>query len=668
MIEKSNLEKENEDLKNQLNNLQKKFSQLILVKKQLEDVINNVPIVMYVLDKEGVFTLSEGAGLADLGLRSGEVVGLSVYDVYSDYPDIIEAHKKAFQGIEQSYSVKIQGRQKVNDLMLTEEAHYDARTKPIYNDKKEIDGVIGIAYNTTYLRKAEKRLAENETRYRTLINESPLGVLVIQQGIAKFANPRLLAIFGFDELNEIIDRPSKELLAPEVREEMSERASRREKGEQLVSSYETSCQKRDGTIFPVHIDARRIIFNDKPSVMLYFRDITEVRKLSEERDQLKKQLQLAQKLESLGIVAGGVAHDFNNLLFGIMGYANLILNKDTSDKEVSEYANEIYSISKEATTLTKQMLAYTGKSVLNQVVTSFNDIINEIKKLIKLSIPKSISIHYELTENPDRIIADINQVKQVILNLVINASEAIGKSSGSIVITTGSEMIDEKEQGKGHPIFDLQIGKYSFIEIRDSGIGIEESIVNKIFDPFYSTKFTGRGLGLSVVQGIIKAHKGSIKIESQIGTGSIFKVLFPVTHEKETPSDSKEPNLEKLEKTGTVIFCDDDENIRTIGKKMLEKIGFTTLLASNGLEAIEIYNDMKDDIVLIISDLTMPEMTGREVLTRLQNLSPHLPIIISSGYNEIEVSGYIKNKKNIGFLQKPYNLSDLQSMIRKVLS
>lgn len=662
----SNLVKENEELKKKLAKLQVEYSQLTQVKRQLDEVVTNVPIILYVLDNKGTFILSEGAGLTDLGLKPGQVVGLSVFDVYADYPEIIEAHNKALKGIDTRFSVKIMGTRDTKGNILTEDSYYDARAKPIVTVSGKVESVIGIAYNASHLRRTEQKLTENENRYRTLINESPLGVLVIQQGIVKFANPTFLEILGYNNLDEIYNHQSIEMLAPEMREEMTKRAIRREKGEEVLSKYEVRALKKDGTIIPAFVEARRIIYNDKPSVMLYFRDITEVKKLAEERDQLLKQLQLAQKLESLGIVAGGVAHDFNNLLLGIMGYANLIQAKNTADTEILDYAKEIYNISKEATTLTKQMLAYTGKSVLNQVCTSFNDIIKESEKLINLSVPKSISIRYELSPEVNNIKADINQVKQVILNLVINASEAIGKDIGTIVIKTGLETINDKDVTI--PIFDLQIGTYSFVEIRDTGCGIDENTIVNIFDPFYSTKFTGRGLGLSVVQGIIKAHKGSIKIESQLGKGSSFKVLFPITTVNEIVEDKKERQVANIEKTGTVLFVDDDTHIRAIGKKMLEKLGFKPLLVSNGLEAIKLFKEHMQEIILVILDLTMPEMKGSDVLPELRSIAPDVPIIMSSGYNETELEDLFKNQVHTIFLQKPYSLTDLQNTIREIFS
>ena len=314
------------------------------------------------------------------------------------------------------------------------------------------------------------------------------------------------------------------------------------------------------------------------------------------------------------------------------------------------------------------MLAYTGKSVLNLVAVSLNDVINDIKKLISLSVQKSISLNYNLSSSSKKVLTDVNQVKQVILNLVINASEAIGDNTGVITITTGSENINTIEKEKIHPVFDLKPGEYSFIEITDTGYGIEEKNVKNIFDPFFTTKFTGRGLGLSVVQGIVKASKGFIEVKSQIEKGSTFRVYFPVTDEMQIITTSREERkIEKIGRTGKVLFCDDDENIRNIGRKLLEKLGFSVLLASNGLEAINKFKKNKDQIVLVILDLTMPEMTGKEALIKLREITSDIPIIMSSGYNETEMADFFKSKSKVTFIQKPYSLLELKEAITTLL-
>lgn len=667
MTDITSLEKENQELRDQLIKIENKLKQLTSIKQQLETVVTNVPVVLWVLDKEGIFTLSEGAGLTELGLEPGQVVGLSVFDVYADFPDIISSHKRAYAGEDTNYSFKMEGMQNVEGISKIEDVHYDARVRPFYGDKGEISGIIGIAYNTTSIKRAEKRIAANEMRYRTLINASPLGVLVLQQGICKFANPAFLEMFSYDA-EELIDFPAAELLAHEVREELQERTIRREKGEKVLTSYESLGMKKDGTTFHIQVDTSMIIFNEIPSVLIFFKDISNEIKLSKEKDRLQEQLLLSQKLESLGVVAGGVAHDFNNLLVGIMGNASLLESRVIHDKEASIFVEEIQEISREAANLTKQMLAYTGKSTRNQISTNLNDVLNDISKLITLSVSKSITVKYELSSSLDIIIADVSQIKQIILNLVINASEAIGDKNGVISIITGTQNIDEIYKSQLFPVFDLVAGFYSYIEITDNGCGMEKDKIANIFDPFYSTKFTGRGLGLSVVQGIVKAHNGAIRVYSEIDQGTTFKVLFPISDEIRLTNMESEQVSVSLDQTGVVLFCDDDLNVRKVGANMLSYLGFTTKLATNGLEAIEYFEEMKDDIVLIILDLTMPIMTGKETLSKIRLISEDIPVIISSGYNEIEVVDKFRGRSNISFLQKPYSLSDFKSAIINHLS
>jgi PAS domain S-box-containing protein len=664
------LKQENILLRKQLETLKEEITQLTIASQQLEVIISHVPIVLYIIDKNGKFILSEGAGLKDLGLKPGQVIGLSVFDVYANFPEVIKAQKESLEGIQSHYLFKLTGQQNIENTKTLDEIYYDVWVKPVFDSLGNIEGAMGIGHNTTILRRAESKLAESETRYRTLINDAPLGILVIQKGICKFANPEFLSMFGYEKQEEIYDTLSENLLAPEVRSELIDRSRRRELGEEVIASYETKGLKKDGTIFPIQVEARRILFNDTLSILIYFKDITLVKKLAKDKEMLQEQLRLSQKLESLGIVAGGVAHDFNNILLGIMGYTSLLETNISEDNESRKYLKEIFKISEEARTLTKQMLAYTGKTILNQETVSLNDVIEDMKKLITVSINKSISIQYNLNPKISLIKADINQLKQVILNLVINASESFQtKNNGTITIKTGKEYISERSKGDGFPIFDLELGNYSYIEIEDNGSGIHDKDMSQIFDPFYSTKFTGRGLGLSVVQGIVKAHKGAIKVFSELQKGSRFKILFPVTGDERTEMIKEEINTKRLEKdSGFVLFCDDDKNIRNVSEKMLEYLGYTPIIARDGLEAVNAYRERRDDIILIILDLTMPFMTGNEVLEKIRLISNEVPIIMSSGYNETEVAYLFKDSPNVSFLQKPYTLKVLQEKIRSFLN
>lgn len=395
-------------------------------------------------------------------------------------------------------------------------------------------------------------------------------------------------------------------------------------------------------------------------------DVTDQIKSEENKTRIEQQMLQSQKLESLGVLAGGIAHDFNNLLMGILGNADLLLSKLKGSSTEISYVSEIIQASKNASQLTKQLLSYSGKGTLELEEVDLNGMIREMAPILLLSISKKATIKYDLTEDIPCVSGDLSQIRQIIMNLIINASESLNGKHGLILVRTnvsrGTHASDE-EGIVGNLDQDVN---YVYIEVTDSGTGMDEETKSKIFEPFYSTKFIGRGLGLAAVLGIVKAHRGAIKVVSEPGQGSTFRIFLPSGGRiKEKKSDNVE--MKTLEKgRGTILLIDDEKLVRDICVKMLDSLGFKVLTARDGIEGIEVFISEKDAVDCIILDLTMPRMDGEECLSRIREIKPDAKVIMSSGYDEHDISKKFMGREINGFIQKPYNLKTLSKTLSDI--
>jgi PAS domain S-box-containing protein len=422
----------------------------------------------------------------------------------------------------------------------------------------------------------------------------------------------------------------------------------------------------DGRLIPVEIGVRQFVFEGTEYLLSAARDLTERRQFEEERHKLEQQLLHAQKLESLGVLAGGIAHDFNNILMAVIGNAELGLIRLNKESPAVENLQRIEQAAARAADLAKQMLAYSGKGKFVIESLDLNLLLDEMLHMLEVSISKKAVLRLNLNKNIPTVDVDATQVRQIIMNLVINASEAIGDKSGIIAIGTGCMDCDNNYLKDVWLNENLSDGLYVYLEIADTGCGMDRETKAKIFDPFFTTKFTGRGLGMAAVLGIVRGHKGAIKVYSEPGKGSTFKILLPASGR---PAElfNHVRNVEDWRYSGTVLLVDDEETVRGIGKEMLQELGFTAITANDGLEAIEVFK-ATPDIVLVILDLTMPHMDGEQCFRELRQLRPDLKVIMSSGYNEQEVTQKFVGKGLAGFVQKPYKLSVLKEAIAPLVS
>ena len=405
-------------------------------------------------------------------------------------------------------------------------------------------------------------------------------------------------------------------------------------------------------------------------------DITELKRATEERLSLERQVQHAQKLESLGVLAGGIAHDFNNILMAILGNADLALAEISPMSPARGNLQAIEKSARRAAELAQQILAYSGKGKFVIEPIDLGELVKEMTHLLEVSISKKAALKYNLADNLPAFDGDVTQIRQIVMNLITNASEAVGKNTGIISLSTGSMECDNGYLNDVNEVLragldePLPEGAYVYLEVADTGSGMDAETIGKIFDPFFTTKFTGRGLGMSAVLGIVHGHKGALKVYSEVGKGTTFKILFPVNElpdsdiavRKKDAADGKD-----WRGSGTILIVDDEEAICDVGKAMLEHLNFDVLTALDGREGVKVFREHAGEIACVLLDLTMPNMNGEQTFRELRRINAHARVILSSGYNEQDATQHFTGKGLAGFIQKPFTIATLGEKLREVL-
>jgi signal transduction histidine kinase len=398
------------------------------------------------------------------------------------------------------------------------------------------------------------------------------------------------------------------------------------------------------------------------------REVAELRQGEAEGLRLEQQRLQVQKLESLGVLAGGIAHDFNNLLVAILGNADLALDEIPATSAARDSLQQIKKASLRAADLCRQMLAYSGKGRFVIERIHLDQLVSELVPALKSSIAQNATLNLKLDPSLPPMHGDASQIRQMLLNLVINASEAFGSSSGEIVISTGIMHCSREFLASSYLDEQQAEGWYVWLQVLDTGCGMDPAMLRRIFEPFYTTKFTGRGLGLSAVLGIVRGHKGALEVRSCPGQGTSFRVFFPVKKEDMPIRSADSEADESWRGSGTVLVVDDESGVRATAGRMLERLGFRVVSACDGREALQVYRQQGEQIGVILLDLTMPYLNGEETLLELRRLNPDVRVILSSGFSESDIASRFAGKGLAGFAQKPYTRQELQRQLRSVLS
>jgi len=496
---------------------------LRLAESRLRTVLANSQAIIYQLDPEGRFTLSEGLGLANIGLKPGEVVGRSALEMYSDDPEVMEQLRRAMEG------------QASRRISRAGDRFFDNLITPVLDDRGHLESIIGIATDITDRRQAEDALRQ------------------------------------------------------------------------------------------------------------------------------------AQKLESLGVLAGGIAHDFNNLLTVVLGNLNLAQMHLPETAPARPYLANMEATVLRATELTKQMLAYSGRGHFVVRPHDLNAVVRDLTHLLVVSISKKVRLQLDLEATLPAIQADVAQLQQVVMNLVTNASDAIGDREGAIHLSTSAAFLDERALRADYRVEAPVPGRHVILEVEDTGCGMAPEVQERIFDPFFTTKATGRGLGLSAMLGILRGHGAGLNITSDVGRGSRFRLCFPAVAALVPPKTLEDPAPGQVPAHGLVLLVDDEERILQTTGLALEALGFQVVTAQDGREALECFQARRQEIRLVLMDLTMPRMDGREAFHAMRDLDPGVPVVLSSGFSEKDSLQAFPDGGPAAFLQKPYQLKDLRAALQRAL-
>ncbi|HEY7390926.1 MAG TPA: PAS domain S-box protein, partial [Bryobacteraceae bacterium] len=527
---------------------------------------------------------------------------------------------------------------------------------PTYERGQVVNGWIAVVTDITDMRQMELANAH----FAAIVESSEDAIISKElDGTILTWNAGAEHVYGYPAA-EAIGEKMLLMVPPDRVQEEIDILSKIGRGES-ISHFETTRVKKGGASIDVSLAISPIRSSDGNIIGISHiaRDITE-------RKQVEKQLQQAQRLESLGVLAGGIAHDFNNLLTGILGNISLVLEGLSTNHPARFALRNALGASERASDLTRQLLAYAGKGRFIIEPVNISGLIQEISELIQASIPKNVQLRLDLAPDLPYIEADASQLQQLIMNLVINGAEAIGEdNSGAVLVTTAVQDVDEAYL-RSTMGFDIEPGRYISLEVHDTGTGMDQATISRIFDPFFTTKFMGRGLGLAAVQGIVRGHKGTLKVYSQPRQGSTFKVLLPVM-EKQLVTQRPPSSAEILEGNATILVVDDEQIVRQTAKAMLERYGYTVLMAENGKEGLDLFRLLADKVALVILDMTMPVMSGEETLRNLKLIQPEVKVLLSSGYNEVEAIRRFTGKGLVGFIQKPYSALHLVKTVRRAL-
>ncbi|KPK26118.1 MAG: hypothetical protein AMK69_12720 [Nitrospira bacterium SG8_3] len=524
----------------------------------------------------------------------------------------------------------------------------DARGGPV--------GFRGIVRDITERKEAEEALRDSKEKYRLLVDNAHDGIFIAQNGLIKFQNPKAQEILGCSA-HELPETPFIDLVHPEDRRLLPKKRESRHKGEGIPSTYSVRITKKSGEELWVQINAVDIKWEREAATLNFVRDITIEKRL-------EAQLLQAQKMEAIGTLAGGIAHDFNNILSSVIGYTELALEEVSKGGLLHSNLQEVLKAGRRARDLVRQILAFSRQSDQELKPLEISPIIKETLKLLRASLPSTINIKQHMGANLGTVMTDPTQVNQILMNLCTNAAHAMEKNGGTLEVNL-EKVGNGTDVGVRFP--GLSPGPYVKLTVSDNGHGMAPEVKERIFDPYFTTKEKGEGtgLGLAMVHGIVKSHGGTITVYSEPEMGATFHVYLPI---KETETDQATGSEETIP-TGSerILFVDDEQPIVDIAKQMVEQLGYSMVTRTSSLEALELFRAKPDEFDLVITDMTMPNMTGEELANELMFIRPDIPIILCTGFSRSVTEKKAKAMGIQAFILKPILRQELAETIRRVL-
>jgi len=636
---------------------------------EFERILDRMQDVYYRADAAGKVQWISATVKEKMGYAREELIGVPLSQLYADKDGRLRFLQAldANGGRVDNYKMRL--RCKDGSILWAE-----ASSQYIVDGRGQVIGIEGNVRDVAQRYLAEEAARKARAELEVIFdNMQDTFYRADTEGIIVFASPSVSSLLGVS-VGEIVGTNLDEWYADSDGRKMFLDALRLGGGS--VSNFETRLRHKDGHVFWVSASSHYCYDDDGEIIGVegVVRDISDIKKAEQEKEELTAQFQQAQKMESIGLLAGGIAHDFNNLLVGVMGSAELAMMDLQRPQEMQAHLQQIMQSAQKGSQLVRQLLAYAGRGKVAVECVEINALLENMASLMRTVISKQARLQCELSKEPCFVMGDASQLGQIVMNLIANASDALLGQPGTVRLRTGKTLL-EREDIQQMPPYDggeVRAGEYVFFEVADDGCGIAPEIRDHLFDPFFTTKSEGTGLGLSALMGIVKQHGGRIQLQSEPGEGSSFCVYLPRAQEmarisRSRPDDEADTVVEAPPLSGTVLIVDDEAAVRRVASGMLEHAGMRVLLAEDGKHALALLDKHPDEIDLVILDISMPGMRGEEVFAIMRQRKPALPIIISSGHPRTEAATALGLEHRVGFVYKPYHYKNLIHMVAMLL-
>jgi len=537
----------------------------------------------------------------------------------------------------------------------------------LWREKMQESSQYRLSETSSSLKHEKHLLSDSKISHRSLLDALPHALGVYSENRWIYCNAEAARLWGADSPEEIIGTCIFDYVHRDDHEQVKQRIEQMTKTGRPAPVIKERLLRKNGDELIVKLQSSPVKHEGRQAFLVSAEEVSIEKEHDDEHHQLKAQLEHAQRLESLGVLAGGIAHDFNNLLTAILGNAELARGRLDDKPAVIGHIDNIVGSCDNAAELCKQMLAYAGKGSYEMKVINLNDMVKTMGKLIRASVSSNIALKIKLNSQLPGIEGDTAQIQQLILNFIVNSADAIGSASGEIKVSTGVKKMAHEALIKLFNGSELPEDEYVILEVRDTGCGMDKEMQDKIFDPFFTTKETGSGLGLSAVLGIVRGHRGALQVFSTPGKGTAFRVYLPSTTQSFSEKIVSTVEVDAWCGDGKVLVVDDDLRVRNVAKSFVEKLNFDVITAEDGKEGLDVFSKQHNNLAAVLLDMTMPIMGGVDAMAGMREINADVPIIIVSGYSEIEAGALIRGDRPDAFLQKPFKAKALKTALYEVM-